>query len=108
MNIKPILIAPLFMAVGSLTAIAEKAAPVKTLEIGATAPDFTLPGVDGQKHSLKDYSDAKALVLIFTCNHCPDARAARNKTIALHKDYKDKGVAVVAISGNDNTALRLA
>jgi len=47
------------------------------------------------------------LVLVFTCNHCPDARAARGKVIALDKDYKDKGVSVVAISGNDEKALRL-
>jgi len=80
---------------------------VKTLAIGADAPDFTLPGVDGKNHSLKDFAKAKALVLVFTCNHCPDARAARGKVIALHKDYKDKGVAVVAISGNDDKALRL-
>ncbi len=85
-----------------------KPAPIKTLEIGAQAPDFNLPGVDGENHSLKDFSDSKAMVFIFTCNHCPDARAARGKMIALHKDYKDKGVKIVAISGNDNQALRLA
>ena len=84
------------------TAEPEMAKPpaVKTITLGTVAPDFTLPGVDGKNHSLKDYSEAKALVLIFTCNHCPDARAARGKMIALHKDYRAKGVAVVAISGD--------
>jgi hypothetical protein len=49
--------------------------PVKTLEIGAQAPDFKLPGVDGKFYSLADFSDAKALVIVFTCNHCPTAQA---------------------------------
>lgn len=108
MHLRPLFIAPLLLAVGALTSVTAKPVPVKTLELGASAPDFTLPGVDGKNHNLKDFSDAKALVLIFTCNHCPDARAARGKMISLHKDYQDKGAAVVAISGNDNTALRLA
>ncbi len=80
---------------------------INTLAIGAQAPTFTLPGVDGKNHQLKDFSNSKALVIVFTCNHCPDARAARGKVIALHKDYKDKSVAVIAISGNDDKALRL-
>jgi len=114
MRLRLLTTTPLLLAAASLTVIDAKpvkkaAGPaVKTLEIGATAPDFTLPGVDGKNHSLADYAESKALVLIFTCNHCPDARAARGKMIALDKDYKDKGVSVVAISGNDNTALRLA
>lgn len=80
---------------------------IKTLSIGSQAPDFSLPGVDGKNHTLNDFSASKVLVVIFTCNHCPDARAARGKVIALHNDYQKKGVAVVAISGNDDKALRL-
>ncbi|BDS08892.1 hypothetical protein NT6N_39320 [Oceaniferula spumae] len=95
------------MAIATSASLIAKPEPVKTLAIGADAPDFSLPGVDGKNYTLKDYSEAKALVLVFTCNHCPDARAARGKVIALHEDYKDKGVAVVAISGNDDKALRL-
>ncbi|MCP5536259.1 MAG: redoxin domain-containing protein [Akkermansiaceae bacterium] len=81
--------------------------PVKTIPLGSQAPDFSLPGVDGKTYTLKDFSKSRVLVVVFTCNHCPDARAARGKVIALHADYKDKGVAVVAISGNDDKALRL-
>lgn len=84
-----------------------KPEPIKTIALGTQAPDFSLPGVDGKNYALADFSKAKVLALVFTCNHCPDARAARQKVIALHKDYKDKGVAVVAISGNDDKALRL-
>ena len=80
---------------------------VKTLELGSPAPEFSLPGVDGKDHTLNDFSKSKVLVIVFTCNHCPDARAARGKVIRLHSDYEDKGVAVIAISGNDDKALRL-
>jgi peroxiredoxin len=79
----------------------------KTLEIGAVAPDFALPGVDGRPHRLRDYGDAKILVVLFTCNHCPTAQAYEDRIIQLHADYKDRGVALVAISPNDPKAVRL-
>lgn len=78
---------------------------VKTLSIGAAAPDFSLPGVDGKYYTLQDFKDAKALVVIFTCNHCPTAQAYEDRMIALTADYKDKGVAVVAISPNSPLGL---
>lgn len=83
----------------------EKAPEVTPLEIGAKGPDFSLPGTDGKTYTLNSFGDAKYLVLIFTCNHCPDARASRDRINQFAKDYKDKGVQVVAISGNDPQAL---
>ena len=77
---------------------------LKPLAIGAEAPDFSLPGVDDKTHSLKDYADAKVLVVVFTCNHCPTAQAYEERLAKLYEDYKDKGVAVVAISPNDPEA----
>ena len=64
-------------------------------------PDFQLPGVDGKTYTLKDFADAKVLVVVFTCNHCPTAQAYEERIAQLHADYKDKGVALVAISPND-------
>ncbi|HEV2946669.1 MAG TPA: redoxin domain-containing protein [Gemmataceae bacterium] len=78
-----------------------------TLAIGDPAPDFKLPGVDGRDYSLKDFANAKVLVVIFTCNHCPTAQAYEERVIKLSTDYKDKGIAVVAISPNDPKAVRL-
>ncbi|MEM9079851.1 MAG: redoxin domain-containing protein [Verrucomicrobiota bacterium] len=89
---------------GSLLAEKEK---VETLPIGSVAPDFSLPGVDGEVYSLANFSEAKALVLIFTCNHCPDAIAARGRIQSIADDYEAKGVELVAISGNDPLALHL-
>jgi peroxiredoxin len=86
-----------------------RAAPkgMKTLDIGEAAADFELPGVDGKTYRLADFADAKVLVVIFTCNHCPTAQAYEDRMIQLHADYKDRSVAVVAVSPNDPKAVRL-
>lgn len=80
---------------------------LKTLPIGAKAPDFHLPGVDGKTHSLADYAEADVLVVVFTCNHCPTAQAYERRLAEFYEEYKDKGVALVAISPNDPKAVRL-
>jgi peroxiredoxin len=79
---------------------------IKTLEIGAPAPEFDLPGVDGRRYQLKDFAGAKVLVIVFTCNHCPTAQAYEARLIQLANDYRARGVAVAAISPNDPQALR--
>lgn len=78
-----------------------------TLAIGASAPDFALPGIDGKTHRLEDYADAKVLAVLFTCNHCPTAQAYEERVNKLVADYRDKGVALVAISPNSPEAVRL-
>ena len=79
--------------------------PVTPLAIGADAPDFNLPGVDGKMYSLADFKAAKVLAIIFTCNHCPTAQAYEDRMIQVAADYKDKGVAFVAISPNSPLGL---
>ena len=78
-----------------------------TLERGGPAPDFRLPGVDGKTYSLESFGEAQVLVIIFTCNHCPTAQAYEDRIKQLAADYKDRKVAVVAISPNDPEAVRL-
>jgi peroxiredoxin len=78
-----------------------------TLAIGAAAPDFSLPGVDGKTYSLSSFKEARLLVVVFTCNHCPTAQAYEDRIIQLTNDYKSKGVAVVAIMPNDPQSIRL-
>jgi len=97
-----ILIATIVM--GNVSAETSKVVP---LEIGATAPDFSLPGVDGREYRLADFADANILVIVFTANHCPTAQAYESRLMQLVTDYKSKGVAVVAISPNDPQAVRL-
>lgn len=77
------------------------------LAVGSPAPDFSLPGVDGATHSLADYAPSPILVVVFTCNHCPIAQMYEQRIQHLQDDYRDKGVAVVAIQPNDPKALRI-
>lgn len=71
------------------------------MERGTRAPNFDLPGVDGKRYSLDSFQDAKVLVVVFTCNHCPYAQAAEERLIAIQRDYAERGVQLVAISSND-------
>ncbi len=71
------------------------------LGIGAIAPDFDLPSVDGKNVSLKSFLDKSIVVVIFSCNHCPYVQAYEDRMIALQNEFQDKGVAFVAINANE-------
>lgn len=102
----PIITVLLCTTVGSLAAPPPPEG-VEPLEIGATAPDFRLPGVDGNDHSLSEYSDADVLAILFTCNHCPSAQGAESRIKSIVEDYSDKSFQLVAISPNDPESVRL-
>jgi len=72
-----------------------------TIDIGQPAPRFTLKGVDGKMTSLDDYADKAAVVVVFTCNHCPTAIQYEDRLIELQNDYADKGVQLIAINPNE-------
>src|SRR5215510_6262722 len=80
---------------------------IPTLSLGAQAPDFSLPGVDGRTWSLKDFQQAKLLVVLFTCNHCPTAQYYEERVKKIVSDYQGKGVSLVAIMPNDPKSVRL-
>jgi peroxiredoxin len=75
-------------------------AEVTLLEVGDTAPDFKLFGVDHRYHSLAHYKDAKAILVIFHCNHCPISRGNREGLMKLAEEFKDKSVQILAINPN--------
>jgi len=77
------------------------------LPIGAPAPEFDLPGVDGQNHQLSEFASAKILAIVFECDHCPVSQLYEDRTERLYRDYKDKGLALVAINPNSPKAIRL-
>ncbi|MBN1124066.1 MAG: thioredoxin family protein [Sedimentisphaerales bacterium] len=71
-----------------------------TLQIGDKAPDFSLPATDGNTYSLDSFSDAKVLVVFFTCNHCPYVLGSDETTRATALKYAPKDVAFVGINSN--------
>ena len=71
-----------------------------TLEIGARAPTFALPGTDGRTWRLDDFRDARILVVFFTCNHCPYVLGSDESTRAVAEKYGPRGVAFVGINSN--------
>lgn len=73
------------------------------LKIGDTAPDWkNLPGTDGNKHSLADFSSRAVVVLCFTCNSCPYSVDYEDRLIAFARKFADtpEGVVLVAINAN--------
>jgi peroxiredoxin len=71
------------------------------LPLGTRAPEFSLPNVDGAIVSLRDFSQAPALLVMFLCNHCPYVKHVAPELARLARDYQARGVAVVAINSND-------
>jgi peroxiredoxin len=77
--------------------------PSTMLPLETKAPDFSLPNIDGQTVSLADFGQAKALLVVFMCNHCPFVKHIAPGLAQLARDYQPRGVAVVGINSN-NTA----
>ncbi len=73
----------------------------KGMALSTPAPSFSLPGVDGETWSLDSFADAKLLVVVFTCNHCPYAIASEDRLLEIQRDYDARGVRLVAISSNN-------
>ena len=68
---------------------------------GTEAPDFSLPGIDGKTYSLASFKGAPAVVVFFSCNHCPYVQAWETRFVEIQKDYAGRGVKLVAINSND-------
>ncbi|GLZ14259.1 thioredoxin family protein [Actinomadura sp. NBRC 104425] len=69
--------------------------------LGTPAPGFALPSIDGGTVSLADFADAPALLVVFLSNHCPYVRRIEHGIGAVTAEYRDKGLATVAICSND-------
>lgn len=62
---------------------------------------FSLNGTDGRTLRPEDVAQAKVLGVIFTCNHCPYARAWEDRLIRIQRDYANRGVRLILINSND-------
>ncbi len=73
-----------------------------TLAIGAPGPAFEgLLGTDGARYGFSSFAEREVLVLIFSSNRCPTAKAYGERMNALQREYAPRGVQLVAINSND-------
>ncbi|MHC4981252.1 MAG: thioredoxin family protein, partial [Planctomycetota bacterium] len=77
------------------------ATPSTMSPLGTKAPDFKLPDPEGKMIALSDFAEAKALLVMFICNHCPFVKHIAHGLADLGNVYQSQGVAVVAINSND-------
>lgn len=73
----------------------------RMLDLGTSAPDFSLPDTEGNVVSIADFEKSPALLIIFMCNHCPFVKHVLSKLIDLIKGYQARSVTVVGINSND-------
>jgi peroxiredoxin len=69
--------------------------------IGAPCPELGLLGVDDRVYKLADFAGARALVVMFICNHCPYVIAVEDRLVALAREFEGRPVRFVAICSND-------
>ena len=69
-------------------------------KIGSKAPAFSLPGVDGKTYTLESFANAKGLLVVFMCNHCPYVIAIHERLNQIAKDYAAQGIAVIGINSH--------
>ena len=70
------------------------------LALGATAPDFSLPGIDGRTWTLADVAGPNGTVVMFICNHCPYVKAVVDRIVRDMAALRELGIGAVAISSN--------
>ena len=73
-----------------------------TLPLGAPGPVFEgLLGTDNRRYGISGFAGSDVLILIFSSNRCPTAKAYGERMIALQRDYGARGVQLLAINSND-------
>ena len=75
--------------------------PSEMPPLGTRAPDFSLPDTEGNQVSLADFDEHRGLVVVFMCNHCPFVKHLRGGLADFAREYRERGVAMVAINSND-------
>jgi len=71
------------------------------LELGTTAPEFSLPDIDGENIDLEHFKETRALLVMFLSNHCPFVKHITFELASIARDYQQKGIGVVGIMAND-------
>ena len=94
----------LLMALLMLQAVSAIQAQSKGYNLGDAITDFQLKNIDGRQTSLTDYRAQKGLIVVFTSNHCPFAKAYEDRLMALDHKFASQGYPVLAIMPNDPAA----
>jgi len=94
-----------FIGCLALTSVSTRAA---NLKLGDTIPMSTtkMNNVDGREVSIADVAGAQGTLVVFTCNHCPFAKAWEGRLVETGNTYLKKGVGVIAVNANDPTAYK--
>ena len=94
------------MALGVVSSVALAQDTMKSLALGSKAPmsDTKMKSVDGKDYSIASVAGKKGTLVVFTCNHCPWAKAWESRIVALGNDFTKQGVGVIAINSNDPSA----
>jgi len=101
MKIFKLTLLALVVTVGAVFANTNPIDGTSGYKIGDKVENFSLKNIDDSMISLDSYSDAKGVIVIFTCNHCPYSKMYEDRIIELDKKYKSKGYPVLAINPND-------
>lgn len=82
--------------------------PVVALDIGdpLVDGDVKMESVDGTVVTLNGIKSDKGTLVIFSCNHCPVARAWQKTMAEIGNTYQSKGFGVVFINSNDPVAFK--
>ena len=79
----------------------QRTASSEKFPLGVKLPEFSLLGTDGAWHGSDDLKNAKAALVIFTCNHCPYVKGSEEMLIAIVNKFKSQGLITLAINAND-------
>jgi hypothetical protein len=76
------------------------------LTVGEVAPsaDVKMLNVDGRELSIAGVKGARGTLVVFTCNHCPYAKAWEQRLVSIGNTYREKGFGVIAVNSNDAEA----
>lgn len=74
------------------------------LSLGTEMPGFRLPSAGGEVVSSDDFPEARGILVMFICNHCPFVKHIRDELVSLAREYQAKGIQVIAINANDWSA----
>jgi peroxiredoxin len=76
-------------------------AQASATKVGDLAPPLELPDTRGTVHALPTSDEARATVVVWTCNHCPYALGWHDRIVRVARDYEDRGVRFLAVNSND-------